>query len=59
VIVRLIGRPVSSQEVVWANLGALTVWGRPLGDVIEDLWEGGTSLTPAEFERLLKSGKGA
>jgi hypothetical protein len=58
-IVRLVGRPVSPQEVVWANLGALTAWGRPLGDVIEDLWAAGKLLTLAEFERLVERGKAA
>lgn len=58
-IVRLVGRPISPQEVVWANLGALTIWGKPLGDVIEGLWEAGKSLTPAEFERLVQRGKAA
>lgn len=58
-IARLVGRPVSMQEVVWANLGALTVWGKPLGDVIEDLWAAGQALTAAEFERLVVRGKAA
>jgi len=58
-IARLVGRPVSPQEVVWANLGALSVWGKPLGDVIEDLWSAGTSVTVAEFERLIWRGKEA
>ena len=58
-IARLVGRPVSPQEVCWANLGALTVWGNPLGDVIEDLWVAGKALTAKEFERLIQRGKAA
>lgn len=58
-IERLIGRPVSPQEVCWANLGALSDWGEPLGDVIEDLWGAGKSLTTAEFERLVRRGREA
>jgi hypothetical protein len=30
-----------------------------LGDVIEDLWNAGTSLTAAEFERLVRRGRDA
>jgi len=58
-LARLIGRPVSAQEVVQANLGAMSAWGKPLGDVIEDIWTAGKSLTAAEFDRLVRTAAGS
>jgi hypothetical protein len=48
---------VSAEEVCWANLGSLSLFDKPLGDLIDELEKTGKALMTSFFHRLAERGR--